>query len=747
MIARQMPLRSGMRTSFERLAKYITNDQGKAHRVGAVRVSNCETDNLKLDSVIHEIVATQGQNTRARGDKTFHLMIGFPVGETPSEEVLKSIEESLCTGLGYGEHQRISAVHNDTDHLHIHIAINKIHPAKLTMHEPYQSYRRLGEICADLEDEHGLQRVNHQSVRSLSEGLAGDMERHSGIESLVGWIKHNCLEDLHSADNWRQFHRVMEENGLVIFPRGNGLVIQSTDGTTAKASTVSRDLSKAKLEARLGPFEPGKGIKGKAKRSYSKRPVRFRVNTTELYARYQEEQEKLVSHRRDAWTGVKAKRMREIDAARRSNRLRRAVIKLMGDSGQNKRLLYMQASRSLKAEINAINRRHRQERQSAAGLYRKKAWVDWLQKQANAGDKKALAALRSRVESKGLSSLNGGTLQGARVVQVNRAIGVGDVTKQGTEVLRTKAGTVLRTDGEKLSVPDGANSADVAEALRITVARYGSEISVAGAPSFKARAVHAAVSINRDTAITFKDSALERLKQTALNREQTTHEQRKRTSLERGRADRGSISDARTAGRRTAGGRGSGSGAGPGAGPGAATDRGFRHRKSNVGGIGVAPPPFAKNRLRGMSSLGLVQFADGGEVLLPSDVPSELEHERTESNNKLRRSVSRGVAISADQAAEKYISEREGKRLNGFDIPKHARYNEHGGSFKFGGIRNVDGHALALLRSSSIVSSMSEVLVLPIEPSTAKRLGRVRIGEGVVITPSGSLEKAKSRRR
>jgi hypothetical protein len=69
-----------------------------------------------------------------------------------------------------------------------------------------------------------------------------------------------------------------------------------------KASTVARDLSKPKLEARLGPFEasPERQAETKAKRQYQKKPVRLRVNTVELYARYKADQQTLAATQRAA---------------------------------------------------------------------------------------------------------------------------------------------------------------------------------------------------------------------------------------------------------------------------------------------------------------------------------------------------------------------------------------------------------------------------------------------------------------
>ncbi|MDR0867316.1 MAG: relaxase/mobilization nuclease domain-containing protein [Planctomycetota bacterium] len=50
-------------------------------------------------------------------------------------------------GLGYSEHQTIVAIHRDTDHTHIHLAVNKIHLQKLTLHSLKYDYAELQRIC------------------------------------------------------------------------------------------------------------------------------------------------------------------------------------------------------------------------------------------------------------------------------------------------------------------------------------------------------------------------------------------------------------------------------------------------------------------------------------------------------------------------------------------------------------------------------------------------------------------------
>lgn len=132
---------------------------GQGEKVGGVRVSNCGTDDPAAATTL--IQATQSVNTRSKKDKTYHLVFSFPPGETPPLEVLNAIEDELCASIGYADHQRVSAVHVDKDHLHVHVAINKVHPTGFQNIEPYYDKRRLMESCERLEVEHGLQRTNH----------------------------------------------------------------------------------------------------------------------------------------------------------------------------------------------------------------------------------------------------------------------------------------------------------------------------------------------------------------------------------------------------------------------------------------------------------------------------------------------------------------------------------------------------------------------------------------------------------
>jgi len=746
MIVKHVPVRSVDKSSFAGLVNYITDAQSKAHRLGRVQITNCEA--ASMQDAITEVLATQHTNTRAKGDKTYHLIVSFRTGEQPSANTLLAIEERICTGLGFGEHQRVSAVHNDTDNLHIHIAINKIHPTRHTMHEPYYSHRALAELCTVLECDYGLDRDNHEPRQRGAERRAIDKERYAGIESLVGWIKRECLDEIKAAQSWQDLHQVMRDNGLELRERANGLVIEAADGTMVKASTLARDLSKPKLEARFGLFEasfPERQTRTKVKRQYQKDPIRLRVNTVELYAQYKAEQQTLTAIRGSALEQARCRKDRMVEAAKRSNRFRRATIKVIGESRTNKKLLYAQASKALRNEIQAINKQYQQDHQA---IYsdRRCTWADWLKKEATHGNAKALAALRAREAAQGLQ---GNTIQGRGDARPGHAQVADNITKKGTIIFRAGLSAV-RDDGDKLQVSRDASHEGLQEALRLAMERYGSRITVNGTTQFKAQVIRAAV--DSQLPITFADPDLERRRLTLLKKENAHERSNQKSAKHRGRAGCGpgglrqrtaahddaarSVAVARTCLGRSGAGRID------------STDirTGAIHRKPNIGRIGRVPPPQSQHRLRTLSQLGVVRIADGSEVLLPRDVPSHLEQQGTQPDHQLRRGISRleiGLVVvqTGLEAADKYIAERESKRAVCCDIPKHVRYTTGDGFITFQGVHNIKGQALALLKRSD------EVMVMPIDQDSVRRLSRIAVGDVVTITSKEAIKTSKGRGR
>lgn len=802
MIAKHISMRALKKSDYAGLLQYLLGPQSKNERVGEVRLTNCQSMDAAVATI--EVLNTQSLNQRATGDKTYHLMLSFRAGEQPDAATLRALEARVCEALGYAEHQRISVVHHDTDNLHVHIAINKIHPDRHTMHSPYNDHITLGKICQKLEQEFGLQRDNHTPRKGRAENLADDMEQHAGVESLLGWIKRECWSDLRGAASWAELHELMTANGLRLHQRGSGLLITSDEGTSVKASSLDRSFSKARLEERLGPFQPGPDAEGEAAtKRYERRPFGFHADTTELFKRYkeQQEQEDQGSTRADEWAEARERKNRLIAAAKRKARLKRSAVKLLSCDRFSKRFLFAAVGRTLLSEIEQINREYFKERQRIYLKHKRGTWADWLHAEAQQGNEDALSALRSR---DGAGGIGGNTLAGRNRSKAYRASGIDGVTKHGTIIMCAGA-TVLRDNGSKLAVTRGFEQAGLQAALRLAAERYGNCLRVSGTEEFPERIARAAASAR--LSITFDDAALE-ARRLELIQAATMKEEGDET---RQQSRQGRPADSGI----PASGRG---------GPSASTTGHATHgRKPNVGGVGKKPPPESKDRLRGLSQLGMVRIPGGGEVLLPGDVPGHVEQQRPAADHRVRRTVSgagrltgkdvhtkaaatgaaspparearhrtgrkpppagrnrlrslrdlggaadpraarwtdaqigaatlrveaAGAApaqsvsqheTSAIAASAKYVFEREQKRLTFSDIPKHLAYDGFQGQAAFAGLRTVDDQLLALLNCGG------EIVVVPIDDATARRLKRLALGDMVTVAGHGVIRtKGRSR--
>jgi len=160
---------------FTRTAEYVMDVKGDGEKVAWYRITNCESDVPAI--AIAEVLATQAKNRRTKSDKTYHLVVSLPPWEQLSREQAEDIEDCICSGLGFEGHQRVSAVHHDTEHSHLHIAISKIHPQTYRCVEPYYPYYKLDSLAKELEIKHGLFQANRIG-QGKSFAKVGELEAH-----------------------------------------------------------------------------------------------------------------------------------------------------------------------------------------------------------------------------------------------------------------------------------------------------------------------------------------------------------------------------------------------------------------------------------------------------------------------------------------------------------------------------------------------------------------------------------------
>ena len=244
MIAKIAQRKKGAKSSFVTLANYITKQQKLADgtaKTSRLTFTNCTA--LDMQNALNEIVETQKQNQTTKADKTYHLIVSFPLGERPNNKILHDIEASLVDAVGLNEHQRMSAIHCDTSYYHMHIGVNKIHPHTFAIATLKHDYNKLQQANRALEKKHNLQKLN-ASVGIDIKQLADEL--HDEIDIAMR----------NPTANWANVHAVFARRKLKIKPSGRGLQVVDAQGTQIlKASEISRDCSRANLEKKLGPFE------------------------------------------------------------------------------------------------------------------------------------------------------------------------------------------------------------------------------------------------------------------------------------------------------------------------------------------------------------------------------------------------------------------------------------------------------------------------------------------------------------
>ena len=714
MIAKHVPIRKPRAARFSRLVQYLLDPQEKLERVGKLSVTNCYS--LDPERAVLEVLNTQAQNVRAKSDKSYHLVVSFAAGENPSEETLAAIEQSLVESLGYQDHQRLSVVHQDTDCLHIHVAINKIHPRRLTIHEPIRDYYTLGAQCAQLEITHGLRVTNHQGQRERLQQGAAHMETRSQRESLTSWVRRECGAAFTGAATWEEWHTLAADFGLTTRRRGNGLVIESADGLAIKASAVDRAFSLAALEKRLGAFAEPRDRHIKARRTYVPNPMQ--PDPGALYARFQRERDNYAEALTRNRKRLKTAKREALDRARRHQSERRRRLRLLPPS-HGKRLLYGEIARVYRRRLELIFVQAKEAQRLVTQTYGRLTWADWLSREAVRGDLQALLALRARARALELKNGIRGDHSLGQSPATEPPTAAAGLTKNGSVFLRPG----IRDSGRRVTIESNRNIHDYVALLKLAEQRYGARLHAEGDERFRAQIVLAAAVSRRN--IVFEDVALENRRKHLVNVMEKLNE----------RAD--------PAGRRAADRSGT-----------QGTRESRRDQRRGVFKTAVdsptvvarvvartdsefprtSAPPQSIDGLRKLSGIPLVGERQGAPVLLPDDAHDDVGQRRSAPADSLRRPlVTRNLKNQLPDAwalADRYIAERMEKRLILSDIPKHERHVQPG-QYPFAGLRTLDGQSLALFTTDRGVS------VMPVSDYAAKRLRAVPLNKSVRVSANG----------
>lgn len=353
---------------------------------------------------VAEVRDVQERNTRV-ANKTYHMVISFrPEDEARlTPEVFKAIEARFASALGYADHQRHCGVHKNTANLHMHVAYNMIHPEKYTCHKEFRDFWTRDKVCRALEREFGLavdQGIERSSIdRPRINEKARTVEAHTGQQSFASYAQSHreaVLSSLEAASAWQDLHAALAAHGMEIKPHGNGLAIKDRHGKRAahamKASALDRSLSRQKLTARLGPYQPPQHLDRIRELSrYTAAPLHRSPERGQLFVEYRAG----IEARKTALQSVKEQESAALAAIRAEWAIKRRELERKNIAKKNLRRL-LQLARKHEVEALAKARLSFQEpRKAVRQEIPFTSWNGFLQYKAEQGNEIALAVLRS----------------------------------------------------------------------------------------------------------------------------------------------------------------------------------------------------------------------------------------------------------------------------------------------------------------------------------------------------------------
>ena len=502
--------------SWSRLGAYILDTPHEGEKVAWARATNCGNDDPGW--AVKHILSVQERNTRSKSDKSYHLVVSFPEGERPTRAQMEDIEDRLCDALGFGEHQRVSAVHQNTDNWHLHVAINKVHPVTLRNVTPVRDHFRLQAACLELEIKHGLTQEPHtvdfaQSRERKARGRAADFEARHGGQSFLAWTLEYARPALLAAlgagqGGWQAMHQVAASYDLVLKLRGAGLVIshRSDNRLHVKASDVDRGLSLKALTDRLGPFQPsGEQVQAGNPVTRYERPTQ----SGSLYEAFQREREGSV-RARDTAIAELAERHRayghELTAWYRQ---RLQQERTQGLKGALRRESFQHIAAEREKDSKARVEREREERRQIRAAHPIPNWQGYLEAEAEKGNEQALAALRSR--QRRTRQLETGVLtadNADRAPHIVHGHMRPAIRRDGRVIYRVPDGGIVSDEAAHVRVPQPTTAAAIL-ALSLAAGRFGDRpLIVTGTQAFQHQVATVAALAN--IKVTFADPAIER---------------------------------------------------------------------------------------------------------------------------------------------------------------------------------------------------------------------------------------------
>ena len=276
---------------------------GKAARVAGVVDYITEPENVNsIEKCIHseavnflshdlksqkaEMTALAQEAVRSK-DPIDHWVLSWKENERPTPEQAREAAAIFIKQCGLEGHQYVYGLHDDTDNVHVHIAVNRVHPdtgkvVKINKgfdkEAGHQAIAIIEKVQGWSVEENARYRVNEKAELVIDPATkrpqifekpgkqqeptakAKAMEIQTGEKSAQRVGIEQAAPIIAQAQSWKELHASMAAAGMQYQRKGSGAVVQVGD-EFVKASSVTPKASLSALQKRFGPYQPPQEIK------------------------------------------------------------------------------------------------------------------------------------------------------------------------------------------------------------------------------------------------------------------------------------------------------------------------------------------------------------------------------------------------------------------------------------------------------------------------------------------------------
>ncbi len=194
-----------------RLARYMIRAKD------GERIERGEVRGFASEEIIDAFRSVDAMVEGTRGEKPlFHVQVRNRDGEHLTPEQWEQAADRIEAKLGLAGQPRAIVFHVDeeTEDRHMHVAWSRINDETMTLRElPYFKIR-LKEVCRELEQEFGLERVANEREGKTKSASRDEQEQARRLGIDVDLVRETIRDCWDRSDNGRNFQVALEYEGL-----------------------------------------------------------------------------------------------------------------------------------------------------------------------------------------------------------------------------------------------------------------------------------------------------------------------------------------------------------------------------------------------------------------------------------------------------------------------------------------------------------------------------------------------------